>query len=152
MSMRDKLLSEVENSLKRALFNIHSVSSKSLQNTYSPWLLSLKSISKKLPYKLSLMFYGWSSGTVHFVVLFATFLDNSIYREVLLGCALLLQDENLSTNQYLEYINNMLKFYKKSIFNLVCLIRDNWSTNRRLSDISVITLTGCFFHKSHLSL
>lgn len=75
-----------------------------------------------------------------------------MHKEVLLGCAPLLKENDFSADHYLEYIDETLRAYKTSISNIVCVMEDRCVTNRRLYDISDVSLVGCYFHKFNLAL
>lgn len=135
--MRDQPITEIDNVLTRSLFNVQPVSSKSMRK----YILSLVPLVEKrikgiLPEKFGIMFDGWTDSSVHYVALFATFVCDGSYNEVLLSCSPLLNESDLSADEHIKYMEETLSLYGKKLSNIVCFIDDNCSVNKHLSDIT----------------
>lgn len=151
--MRNQPLNEVDNPITRSMFKVKPVSSKSIRK----YILSLvplveDSIKILLPEKFALMFDGWTDSSTHFVALFATFLKDNEYYELLLACAPLVKEDDLGADQHLSFVKETLKLYGKSMDNVICYIGDNCPVNQRLSTISNTPLIGCYSHKLNLAV
>ena len=107
---RDQPISEVDNRITRAVFNVQPVCSKSLKK----YVLSLVAlvedkIKQQLPQMFGLMFDGFSDWNVHYIALFATYTKGDTYHETLLACSPLLEENILTAEQHREYIIEQLE-------------------------------------------
>jgi hypothetical protein len=118
-------ISEVDNVVTRDMFKTKPICSKTLRK----YLLALspnveKVISKDLPDKFELIFDGWTSATMHYVVIFATYMKDGMHEESLLAVAPLVD----------------------------VLIGDNCSTNKKNLENTGIPLIGCASHRFNLAV
>lgn len=126
----DQHRSEVDDPPTRVLFNVHPVSSKYLRKNRLSFVFSVyKHIKRQISDKFSSMSDRLSSGKVYYIALFSTYLDDASYKEVQLCWPPLLQEDDLSKDQYLVYINDIVKVYKTNIHSVLWLIGDNFSIN-----------------------
>ena len=151
--MRNQPLSEVDDPLTRSLFNVKPVSSKSLRS----YILSLTPlvedvIKQILPSKFCVMFDGWSDSKIHYVAIFATYVIKEQYFETMLACAPLLQETDLSANQYKFFVEETLQVFDRDESNVVCFVGDNCAVNMKLSTITDIPIIGCNSHKLNLAI
>lgn len=152
--MRDQPLSELDNELSRDLFRTKPISSKTMRK----YILALtplveKAIAEDLPDTFALEFDGWTSGSVHYVALIASYVTSGIHREQLLALAPLLDEESLGAVQHIEFMESTLAIYNKSMEeNVVAFIGDNCSTNRKISNDCGIPLIGCASHRFNLAV
>lgn len=151
--MRNHPLSEVDNQLTRTILTTKPISSKTLRK----YILSLtphveKAIADDLPALFALEFDGWTSGSVHYVALFASYMKNGVHKETLLALAPLLNEETLGAEQHIEFIGATLELYNKALDNVVAFIGDNCATNRKISNETNIPLIGCASHRFNLAI
>lgn len=151
--MRNLPISEVDDKDTRSILNTKPISSKTLRK----YILALtphveKVISEELPDKFGLVFDGWTSGSTHYVAIFATYTKNGIHEEPLLAMAPLVNEEQLGAEQHIEFMNATLHLYSKSMNNVVVLIGDNCSTNKKISNDTNIPLIGCASHRFNLAV
>jgi hypothetical protein len=145
---------EIDNEITQDMLNVRPISSKTLRK----YILSLtplveKSIAEQLPGKFGLLFDGWTAGTVHYVALFASYVNNAgIQKEHLLALAPLITEEELGAQQHIEFIEATLALYSKTLSNVVVLIADNCNTNRKISNNLAIPLLGCASHRFNLAV
>ncbi len=105
----------------------------------------------------SLIFYGWSEDSTHFIGLFISFHDsnssvNSSPHLYLLSFAPLLDGTSFTAENHAEFIRSSLKWYQLPIERLVCLIGDNCSTNKRTAELLNVPLLGCRSHRFNLAV
>lgn len=121
--MKNQPITEVDNEITRSILNIKPISSKSLRK----YILSLvplveDELKSVIPNKFAIMFDGWSDSNTHYVAIFATFMIKGQYHEVLLACRPLLQEDDLSADQHLLFLEDTLEVYGNSMENVICLI------------------------------
>jgi hypothetical protein len=94
---RNQPLNEIDNEITRDMLNVKPISSKTLRKyNVSLTLLVEKSIAEQLPGKFGLLFDGWTARTVHYVALFASYVNNAgIQKEHLLALYPLITEEEL---------------------------------------------------------
>ena len=146
-------LVEVDQQETRDVLKAQSISSKSIRK----YILSLtelveEAIKPELPDTFALEFDGWSSGTVHYVALIASYKNNSTRKEVLLALVPLIDEESLGAKQHIEFMAETLHLYGKSLSNIVALVGDNCSTNCKISNDTGIPLIGCASHRFNLAV
>lgn len=151
--MRNMPLAELDNELSRDLFNTKPISSTTMRK----YILALtphveKEIADHLPDTFALEFDGWTSGTVHYVALIASYSKNGVHEETLLALAPLVNEESLGAEQHIEFMESTLALYNKSLTNVVAFIGDNCSTNRKISNDCDIPLIGCASHRFNLAV
>jgi len=107
-----------------------------------------------LPDTFCLVFDGWTFGgqNVHYVAVFATFFLEGELHEVLLTIAPLFNESDLGAESHKDFIVGTLKYYNKTLENVVCIIGDNMSTNVALAKISGVPLVGCASHRLNLEV
>jgi len=98
------------------------------------------------------MFDGWTNGSIHNVGVFATYIYDGQYHESLIACAPLLNEGDLSSRDYVEFIIESLSVYEKSIDNVLCFIGDNCATNQCIARLTGKPLVGCASHKLNLAI
>ncbi len=79
-------------------------------------------------------------------------LNYGIHKEHLLALAPLINEEELGAQQHIEFIEATLALYSKTLSNIVVLIGDNCSTNRKISNDLAIPLLGCASHRFNLAV
>ena len=95
---------------------------------------------------------GWTESTTHFVAVFATYMKEKCYYETLLAIGPLLDEEKLSASEHEAFIEATLELYNKSTENVVAIIGDNCSTNKKLARNLLKPLVGCNSHKFNLAV
>lgn len=109
----------------------------------------------KLPEEFALVFDGWSAGNrVHYMGIFATFPSSltGTYTKVLLSFAPVGSGESLTAEAHYDHTGNVLSLFKKSWGNVLCLIGDNCSTNRKLARLAKRPFIGCASHRFNLAV
>ncbi|KAG2830068.1 hypothetical protein PC129_g5623 [Phytophthora cactorum] len=151
--MRYMPLSEVDDPLTRSLACHASISSSSL-GLYITHLVPLveKISSKSLPDLFGIMMDGCTDGSTHYICVIATYMEDKVYREVLLGCSPPLNEKKYTAEEHYELLRYVLAIYGKSITSPAVLIGDNCSTNMSLADLIEVPLIGCGFHKLNLAV
>ena len=150
---RNQPISEVDNVVTRDMFKTKPICSKTLRK----YILALtpnveKVISEDLPDKFGLIFDGWTSATMHYVAIFATYMKDGMHKESLLAVAPLFNEEQLGAEQHIEFMYATLHLYRKAMDNVVVLIGDNCSTNKKISNNTGIPLIGCASHRFNLAV
>ena len=107
-----------------------------------------KKISIALPDQFGLIFDGWSSGSAHFVALFAAIPCGKNY---LLAFSTLPEETNQNADNHLEFIQITLNIYGKDLSNILFLVGDNCATNRSLASKANKPLIGCASHRLNLA-
>jgi hypothetical protein len=135
---RNQPISEVDNVVTREMFKTKPICSKTLRK----YILALtpnveKVISEDLPDKFGLIFDGWTSATMHYVAIFATYMKDGMHKESLLAVAPLFNEEQLGAEQHIEFMHATLHLYRKAMDNIVVLIGDNCSTNKKFRTTQV---------------
>lgn len=128
--LRNQPLLAIDDRLTRSLFNIKSVSPKSL-GTYIFPLTTLveNAISKHLPGRFCIMFDGWTDAKTHCVAIFATYIIKGEYSKTMLACASLFQYDDFRAAQNKAFVEKTLHIYCKDESNIVCGVGDNSSVN-----------------------
>jgi hypothetical protein len=80
---------------------------------------------------------GWTSATMHYVAIFATYMKDGMHKESLLAVAPLFNEEQLGAGQHIEFMHATLHLYRKAMDNVVVLIGDNCSTNKKIRTTQV---------------
>ena len=71
---------------------------------------------------------------------------------VLLSFSPLLEDAfDFTAESHKSYLEYVLKLFNKSCANVVCLVGDNCSTNKRLAELMGVPLVGCASHRFNLA-
>ena len=150
---RNQPISEVDNAVTRNMFKTKPICSKTLRK----YILALtpyveKAIDEDLPDKFGLIFDGWTSATMHYVAIFASYTKDGMHKESLLAVAPLVNEEQLGAEQHIEFMHATLLLYRKTLDNVVVLIGDNCSTNKKIADDTAIPLIGCASHRFNLAV
>jgi hypothetical protein len=111
-----------------------------------------KDLAHKLPKKFGFAFDGWSDHCVHYLAVFA--LGDFVPYEgcVLPGFSPFEQEDDLSSDQHGLYLTNLVQHYEQCVNNVIFLVGDNCSTNRKFARDHGIPLIGCNSHKLNLAV
>ena len=111
-------------------------------------------LKKKLPKKFGIAFDGWSQDGVHYLAVFAV--GDGLPQEcdgcVLLGFSPFEQEDDLSSDQHVLYLTQLLSYYDRSMGDVLYLVGDNCATNRKVSNDTIVPLIGCNSHKLNLAV
>ena len=101
-----------------------------------------KDLEWKLPRKFGAAFDGWSEHGVHYLAVFAVgdFVPNEGC--VLLGFSPFEQEDDLSSDQHGLHLTNLVQHYEWCVNNVIFLVGDNCSTNRKFARDLGIPLIG----------
>jgi hypothetical protein len=106
-----------------------------------------------LPTKFGLIFDGWSSGTTHYVAVYAVFPDSTGKREqVMLVMQPLPDESNQTADNHADLIRFTLESYSKSMQNVLFICGDNCNTNKKLATDLHVPLIGCCSHLFNLAV
>ena len=75
-----------------------------------------------------------------------------MHKESLLAVAPLVNEEQLGAKQHIKFMHATLLLYRKTLDNVVVLIGDNCSTNKKVADDTGIPLIGCASHRFNLAV
>ena len=111
-------------------------------------------IARLLPEKIALVFDGWTSGTSHYLAVFASFPapNKRGYEMRLLTMSPMGDESRLDAEEHYQFISFTLSLYNKSWKNVCCLIGDNVSTNKCLSTKAKVPFIGCASHRFNLAV
>ena len=148
--MRNQPSSELDNLLtqnilrtKQKILRTKPISSKTLRIFILVlYLLVENEIENSLPNNFPFQFDGWPSGTMHYVALLASYINEGIHKEIILALGPLLNEESLGAEQYFELKISVSLVYNKHLDNVVAFIGDNCSANRKISNDCGIPLIG----------
>ena len=92
-----------------------------------------KDLAKKLPNKFGVAFDGWSEHGVHYLAVFTVevFVPNEWC--VLLGFSPFELEDDLSSDQHGLYLTNLVQHYERCVKNVIFLVGDNCSANRKFA-------------------
>jgi len=153
ITQRNIPLSKLDNTITRSMLKTKPLTSKTMRK----YILSLlpyveNKIASVLPDKFALEFDGWTSGSTHYIAIFASYCVDGVQNEILLALAPLLNEESLDAEQHIDFIKATLDIFDKKIENVVALIGDNCATNQKISRLTGIPLVGCASHKFNLAV
>ncbi len=99
-----------------------------------------KKIENLLPSKFAIVFDGWTAQKTHYVAVLAKFLSSKPvgYDQLLFGFSSFHDADSQDAEHHFEFIQFVLSVFNKTRDNLVCMIGDNCSTNRKLSDLMCV--------------
>ncbi len=112
-------------------------------------------IRTRLPDMFVLIFDGWSSGSTHFLAVFASLSRSDAkdgYERALLSFAPLFDEEHLNADSHNQGIYEILRFYEKDYSNVACIIRNNCSINVSLAKKACVFFIGCASHRLSLGV
>ena len=144
----------VEDPLNRENSKLDGISRNTLIKHLELLTLSVeKKISQKIESKFALVMDGWSTGSTHYLALFAVF-DNKEDREtVLLAFSPFVDETNFGAKNHADFIKWVVEsVYGKNMSDVISLTGDNCSTNVAVSRILSLPLLGCASHKFDLAL
>ena len=112
-----------------------------------------KEIGNQLPTHFGIVFDGWSDSSVHYVGLFACFCDaNGEPLYPFLAFSPLLDETDLGSNSYKEWISATLELYGKSLDAIIFIVGDNCAVNQSLCQIMDTAFVGCASHRLNLAV
>uniref|UniRef100_H3H8T4 BED-type domain-containing protein n=1 Tax=Phytophthora ramorum TaxID=164328 RepID=H3H8T4_PHYRM len=151
--MREMPLSESDNPLTREMSQLDPVCSNSLM-LYITYLVPLveAKIADILPLFVGIMFDGWTNISTHYIGIIATFMENGVYYEVLLGCSPPLNEKSYTADEHYALLEAVLSIFGKPITSPSVIIGDNCATNKALADLMKVPLIGCGCHKLNLAV
>lgn len=76
--------------------------------------------------KFSVMFDGWTGNKINYMAMFATYKIDQ-FHQTFIACPPLLQESDLNSQQYEEFITKTLSAYGKATASVVCFIDDSYS-------------------------
>ena len=148
----------VENEYQRKYSNLSSI----CRNTFMKYLQELTKtvelkIKDELPETFGLVFDGWSdaSSSTHYVGIFAAYPDPTNGQEtkyVLLAFSPLLNEADLGSRSHADLIEETLKIYGRDIENVVFIVVDYASVNKKLAQILDRPFIGCASHRFNLAV
>ena len=108
-------------------------------------------LAKTLPKKFGIAFDGWSEFSIHYLAVFAVG-ANVPNGKVLLGFSPFEDEADLTAEQHGLYLSQLLPNFKQSMIDIIYLVGDNCSVNKKLSRNLGIPLVGCNSHKLNLAV
>ncbi|ETV75063.1 hypothetical protein H257_10662 [Aphanomyces astaci] len=131
-----------ENDMARRFTTMGTISVKTLMKCMHAMCRWMESkISETLPESFAIIYDGWTSGSTHYVAMFATFPNDSHrgYEKVLLAMSPMNEEDSLSAAAHVQTGENV-----------VALIGDNCSINRAFSRLAGVPMIGCVSHRFNL--
>jgi hypothetical protein len=112
-----------------------------------------KKIASMLPQSFAIVYDAWTTRSQHFVGTFVTYDSKCI----LIGFTLMDMSEDdeeptFDALKFMEVIAGQLSFYSKNWSNVVCVIGDNCSVNKKLADLVKKPMIGCFSHRFNIGV
>lgn len=113
-----------------------------------------KIIGNELPDKFGLVLDGWSHGTEHYLAVFACFDSSAGPCFPLLSMAPIMDepDDRLNAEGHRNAIERFLPYFGKSLSNVLFLVGDNCTVNKRLANLMGVPLVGCASHRLNLAV
>lgn len=113
-----------------------------------------KKIGSLLPKKISLVFDGWTTGSTHYLAVFASYPAKTTngYDVRLLTFSPMGDECHLDAQEHVKFITYVLELYGKSWDNVICLIGDNCNTNKAVANNASVPLVGCASHRFNLAV
>jgi len=72
---------------------------------------------------------------------------------VLLGFSPMLENDfDFTAESHKNFLEFVLRVFDKTLEDVICLVGDNCSTNKRLADICKMPLVGCASHRFNLEV
>ena len=110
-----------------------------------------KEIAGILPNKFGLILDGWTSGSDHFVAIFATYMYKDVAQQTLLAMSPMGDEPSLAVSAITEFIEETLLVYRKNLNNIGFIVSDNTASNPRLAADLGVPFVGCMSHRLNLS-
>lgn len=109
-------------------------------------------IEKVLPHCFAFVFDGWSTGSMHYAALFATYPSDSAlgYDKVLLKITSMEYETSQSAREHLEFLDFVLDVYDRELSNVATLTGESTVTSRALSRMVGPHFVGCHIHRFSL--
>ena len=157
--MTNQPLSIVDCPMTREAIRYKPITSKLLRKNILALCKEMQtSIKHKLPDKFSIVFDGWSEGSVHYIGVSASYItiveNMEVVSQTVLSMRPLLVDDikGMTAQDHLHHLSKMLNIYGKTDANIVCFVGDNCSVNQSMSKILKVPLIGCGSHKFNLAV
>jgi hypothetical protein len=112
----------------------------------------VRKIREMIPTKFGIIFDGWSSGTVHYVAVYAVFPENGNRTQILLAMQPLYDETSQSAAAHADYINGVLESYGRSANDLYFICGDNCNTNKKIARELKVQFIGCHSHIFNLAV
>ena len=109
-------------------------------------------IAKELTDKFSLIIDSWTSGSTHFVGLFASYPSHHGYSTVILAFSQLQSEISFTAQDHFEIIENVLGIYGMSVDKLNAISGDKAEIKKYLTNHLNVPLVGCSSHKFNLAV
>ena len=158
----------VDDALTKKAFRYKSMTSKLLRaHILSLSMVVKESFKRNLPDKFSIVFDGWSEGTIHYIGISALYVrhtnrqhctaDDHEQQQVcntVLSMRPLLCGEikGMTAVDHVHHLLLVLESYGKTDANVLCLVGDNCSVNKTMSRLLKVPLIGCGAHKFNLAV
>ncbi|RQM21052.1 hypothetical protein B5M09_013373 [Aphanomyces astaci] len=142
-----------ENDMARRYSNIGPIRNKTLMKWMHQMCRWLEAkLKNTLPKSFACVIDAWTSGSTHYVAVFASFPSDSLrgYEKVLLALSPMNDEDSLRAAAFLEFFDFVLDVYGKRRRNVVALIGDNCATNRAFYRLAGIPMVGCASHRFNL--
>jgi hypothetical protein len=144
-------LSEVENPLTRQMVKLKRTCATTLKSYMEHIAVQVgKKLTQELGSKFGLMFDGWSSGSRHYLGLFAIYMLKDERKQRLIGMSPM--GDGQSAAAHLEYIVKILAVYDKNIANVLFMVGDNCPTNPAIANSANVPFIGCASHRFNLAI
>lgn len=110
-------------------------------------------VSMKLPGEFAIAFDGWGSQQTHDVCVFEVFSskESSSSAKFLLVFLPFEKKECLDSASRKDFLQFVLSIFKKSLENVVCLIKGNRAANKAVADLFPTLLVGCYSRRFNLA-
>jgi hypothetical protein len=152
-------LSIVDDPLTRDGMRFKPITSKLLRRNILALCKEMQtSIKHRLPDKFSIIFDGWTEGTIHYIGVSAAYVNIvegvEVVTQTVLSMRPLLKDDikGMTAQDHLHHLSIILGTYGKSDTDIVYLIGNNCSVNQGMSKILKAPLIGCGSHKFNLAV
>eukprot|EP00171_Calliarthron_tuberculosum_P001888 IDg1888t1 len=111
-------------------------------------------IRNKLPEKFALVFDGWTSGSTHFLAVFASYsnIEPGECSVRLLAFSPFEDESTFNADNHVKFFEYVLQLYERTWDNVVCLIGDNCATNKAIANNVEIPFIGCASHRYNLAV
>ncbi|KAG6953717.1 hypothetical protein JG687_00012231 [Phytophthora cactorum] len=96
------------------------------------------------------MFDGWTSGALHFVVVYGLFAEDRTLHQVLL--ALSPAEHGQGADAHIELIDAILDVYEKNSAMILFIVADDCATNQAIATRLGVPLVGCASHRFNLAV
>jgi hypothetical protein len=132
---------------KHTMCNLKSISVETLKNQVTKIVQVIElDLAKILPKKFGITIDGWSEFSIHYVAVFAV--GASVPNgKVLLGFSPFEDEADLTAEQHGLYLSQLLPNFKWSMIDIIYLVGDNCTVNKKLSRNLEIPLVGFNSHK-----